>query len=213
MKKSVMVISIVAGLLLSGNSQSVAKEGLYIGFDLVHQSIDDDFDGDSAYTNGPEIIIVPDIESDEGFGLHIGYQLPSKFAIELGFIFTEHDSTWLGNDFDVDHGEIYVDFKYYLNMESPIRPYLRAGLGFHVLEVDDGATDGVLTTDAEYRGAGINMGAGLDYFFNNNISVGLAAIYKFVEYDEAEGLTDEEELDDELDGSGLTASIRLSYHF
>jgi hypothetical protein len=147
-------------LLISGlSSEASAEEGVYFGLAIPYNTIDGDFDGESALSGDNDIIIVPEIDGGQGFGLLLG-------------------------------------------------------LGVHVLVVKDGSVN-VFTGevgDATYTGIGFNLGAGVDHYLSSSVSAGLGFVYRVVSYDQAEGVTDEGELDDPLSGNGYSLVFNLSYH-
>lgn len=210
MKKLVIALCIAAGFF-GGASSPEAKEGWYIGLDYVHTAIDGDFDGRKYYTSGIDTILVPDIDPGNGFGLRVGYVLPTNFSIEVGLTHTKHDATWLFFPLDVEHNELSVDIKYsFGGDESKLRPYLRGGLSAHNLNVERGTN---LTSTAELSGAGLNLGGGVDYYITPKLSFDTALTMKFVKYDEAEGGSSEGELDPAVDGNGFEVKAGLAYHF
>lgn len=213
MKRIAGILSTLPCLIFLLSQPSFAGEGIYLGIDYVYNAIEGDFD-DRDISLGPgDTLVAPLIDKGNGIGIHLGYRLPTNFSIELTYQQTSHDSKRGAIGFDVNHSELAGGIKYNFNAEGLMQPFVKFAAGVHVLEVEGGASNSGLVDDAYYSGVGLDIGAGIDFFFTKRVSLGLDATYQSIHYTDASGIIEEGKLSDELDGSGLSLNAGISFHF
>ncbi len=111
------------------------------------------------------------LDDAAAFGLSLGYNLTSRWAIELDTRFTptETDLTSsMGPDVDVDVWNYALNALYHFNPEGPFVPYLTAGFGNSVY-LADGYKD-----DEDFH---LNGGVGAKYFFSEDTALRMEARY------------------------------------
>ncbi|GAB1259239.1 OmpA family protein [Aurantivibrio plasticivorans] len=101
------------------------------------------------------------IEDESFIGLGVGYQFANPWAIEFNYLTLETDPDNSLFNLDVDYDQIRFDGLYHLSDDETFRPYLAAGIGHG--EFDAGAFDAKETQ--------LNLGGGVKYFFNRNVSL------------------------------------------
>lgn len=201
----VSTLSISTGVL--AQDTSYAKEGLYVGPTLPYNTISGDFDGNTLLASTTEIIAVPKVESGFGFGALLGVRF-KKGALELSYLRSEHDATWLGGKGTVAYNIVDIDFKIYPSVDSPIQPYLLLGMGFPWLVVHDGSASGTAVGDATLTGIGLNIGGGLSYYLHPTICVNGGVIYRWINYSTAKVVMGvSREIEGGLGGSGLRSML------
>jgi opacity protein-like surface antigen len=200
MKKSFFFASILVLFAVTTIQRAEAKEGFYLGANILHNTIDGDFNG----TDGPE--------ADPGFGLGLilGYGFRTGFAIQLDLNGSAHDSpasTGSGTA-DAGLGALILGLKYNFLADKELQPFVRAGVGGFGFVIED-----PLAGDVKLRGAGFDLGIGADYYLNPHFSIGAGISRRFIKYDEveAEGIT--EDLDPKVKGDTTSLNIDFVYHF
>lgn len=204
-------LSISTGVL--AQDTPYAKDGLYVGFDISYNTISGDFDGESFLASATEIIIIPKVEGGVGIGALLGVRF-GKGALELSYQRSEHDATWLGATGTVAYNIVDIDFKFYPSINSQLQPYLLVGMAIPWLVVHDGAATAFEISDATLVGIGLNIGGGLAYYIQPNISVNGGIIYRLISYSSATGVSSaSNDIQDGLDGSGLTLKFGIAFTF
>ena len=192
----------------------LAKEGFYLGLNILYTMIEDDFDGVSALIGSQESIALPQVKGAFGLGLLGGLSFNESFAIELNVSDTIHNVQWLGAHGDAEHRVIGLLFKNSFLHAETLHPFLVYGITYNELILKDAAVDlSGRIDDAKLTGLGIDLGVGCDYYFNPRISVGGTLIYHIVEYDHAKGIQESGKVDDGISGGGLGVVLTTAYHF
>ncbi len=215
MYRKIVFLLIAAVMVLTVISDAEAKKGFYMGLGVVYNTIDGDFNGSGVLQNGSDVIIVPDINDALGLDLRGGYGFTDAWAIELNFMISEHNGTWSNFKGDVNFVSFSINGKYSFLSSSMTQPYLLFGISGNSLFIEDGAESTVTgeIADATLSGPGINFGAGIDQYLSPNVSLSLGAMYRYVDYVDAEGVNQSGTIDDGLDGSGFSFLLTTAYHF
>ena len=215
MYRKIVFLLIAAVMVLMVIPDAEAKKGFYTGFGVVYNTIAGDFNGAGVLRNDTDVIIVPDINDALGIDLRGGYGFTDAWAIELNLMISEHNGTWSNFKGDVNFVSFSINGKYSFPSSSMTRPYLLFGISGNSLFIQDGAEDTVTgeIADATLSGPGINLGAGIDQYLSPNVSLSLGAMYRYVDYVDAEGVNQSGTIDDELDGSGFSFLLTTAYHF
>ena len=106
----------------------------------------------------------------------VGYRLDSSLALQL-------NSTWFGAN---DTWDVTADVKGILPIGDQIQPYGIVGAGY-------------LSSDPTDNTAEIKMGAGVDYYFTPEVSVGFEGSYRLLTANTSQGL--------------VVAGLGAAYHF
>lgn len=191
-----------------------AKKGFYVGVTVPYNTIGGDFDGETALIAPGEVILVPKVESNYGWGILIGGRGPSS-AIELSYLRSTHDVTWLGAKGEADYNMVNLDFKGFFLADKPTQPYLLLGLCFPWLVVKDASADVYGDVgDATFKGIGLNLGGGLAYYLHPKVSISGGVIYRWISYGSAEGVSGtDRDMEDRLGGSGLNFNVMTTFTF
>ena len=212
---AVCILFFTFGIASSVTAQEnyYAKDGLYIGFNIPFNNIGGDFNGDTFLTDGFQVILIPEVESSSGLGISVGGRF-SELAFELNYLSSTHDATFLGAKGEADYNMVNLDFKYYYSADKRFQPNLLFGLCVPWLVVKDGSSDGVDVGDATFQGFGLNIGGGIAYYINPRVSISGGVIYRWISYHSAEGVSGgSQQLDDNLDGSGIDFNVGITYTF
>ncbi len=166
---------------------------VWVEFPRFAEPFGDDYVEDYAITNG------------WGFGLGVSFGFADKLCLEGRALQTNH--TVEDADWDLDLA--YVGLKYCMVRESPFQPFLSVGYVRQNLE-----TDSSYAQHREYvrlAGNGILTSVGMDYYRSKKFFVTLRVEYAFVDYSYAIFGTDEQNMEESLDGRVLSASIGIGY--
>lgn len=150
MKKSILGSAVIAALCTTNVNAVELATGPYIAPSISYQNfggnvLDDDFN----------------LESDTGFGIGLGYQFDSPWALELVYNAVETEPE--NGNADVDSEYIHLDAIYHTNIDNPYNwvPYWVAGIGSQAYEADNYDENDIQ----------LNAGAGIKYAFNSNFFV------------------------------------------
>lgn len=189
-----------------------AKEGVYVGAIAAYNAVDGDFDGDLVLVSFDQILAVPKVSSALGWGITLGYR-SDNYALELGYLKSEHDATWAGLQSDVDYTMWNLDYKYFFS-EKRTQPFFLVGLALPKLVLKDGSVDSFgNVSDASFNGIGINLGIGLAHYLTEKLSLNGTAIYRLMSYGSASGAAGSQTLVDALGGSALNFNVGVMYTF
>ncbi|MBI3609112.1 MAG: porin family protein [Nitrospirae bacterium] len=207
---------ICCGLLFFGATPPVsAEEGFYIGLGFPYNTIWGGFDGNSTVAESGNVIYVPKIDGALGWGILLGYGVNPEASFELSYLASNHNAKWTGARGDVDYTVLNFDLKYGFNTSRPTQPYILFGINIDTLVVKNGSFSAVLSKagDATYTGTGLNLGLGMDHYFNPKVSTGVGLTYRIVEYDHAKGISNSGQLKNFLNGNGFGLILDGAYHF
>jgi predicted porin len=127
-KATTLLIATVA-LLLFIAPPAEAKDGFYLGINMLFNDISGDINASKS------------IEPGHGLGLHGGFGFNRYFAIEAGYWKTKHANRYSGSAADLETGTL--DLKITVPVSgSHIEPYLLIGAGTYRIEQNRISTDG-----------------------------------------------------------------------
>jgi hypothetical protein len=141
------ILILTASLLLVIAAPVVAKEGFYLGLNMLFSSV-------SGEVNSPQWL-----DSGSGLGLHGGFGFNRYFSIEAAIGKTKHDRLLGGETVDLKEGTLDLKINFPLR-GSHIEPYLLIGYGIFDLKF----------SGASERGNGGRMGIGMDVYLSPEIS-------------------------------------------
>jgi hypothetical protein len=141
----------------------IGPDNLYGGAGLVATHI-------VRQDGGPELL-----EDGVGFDVYGGVRVGKGLALELGWVQSFHNpavvDTYYGTDVDylvVD--ALTADARIYLQASDPLEFYLLGGLGAYALSSQYFGLDSI--------GSGFQLGAGLDIFIGESLTIGGRAVYR-----------------------------------
>lgn len=210
--RSIAFAAVLCAFVFTSNG-AFARDGIYFGGGLHSTSIGGDFDGQTFFTSDFEAVVVPEIETGQGFAIFGGAHLNPVLSIEMDYLSSSHDASFAGVPLDVSYSEFSIYANLHFDVSEQLKPMALLGYGTSWIEVEDGAVDvnGNLG-DATYTGSGFNLGIGAEYFVQSNVALGVRLIKRFASYDEVEGEIVEGSLSQELDGDTTTLMFTLAYH-
>jgi hypothetical protein len=141
------ILILTATLLLVIVAPAMAKEGFYLGVNMLLSDV-------SGEVNSPEWL-----DSGSGLGLHGGFGLNRYFSIEAAVGRTKHDRILGGKTVDLKEGTLDLKINFPLR-GSHIEPYLLIGYGIFTFDV----------AAASENGNGVRIGIGMDVYLFPAIS-------------------------------------------
>jgi OOP family OmpA-OmpF porin len=145
-------------LLLAPSALAGQREGAFTLTPMVGYHV---FEGDQ------------NTDDAASYGLAAGYNLTRNWAIEFDVRYTPTETDFDTNDnYDIDVWTGSLNALYHFNPDGPFVPYLVAGFGGMLFEVD-GGLDG-RDDDEDFM---LNAGAGFKYFFSEDLALRLDARY------------------------------------
>ena len=195
-----------------------AQNGVYIvGYGLFAQ-LDGEFDGNIELVNPtlPDRIFVPGM--DEGYGVGGGFGFRhNEMAVEFTYQWTNHDTDLLGVPLsDAQYHTFNIDLKWYPWDETPIQPHFLVGLVIPWLAANSASlntTTGAIG-DANFVGAGVNVGGGLTIYLDTKVALIVQGGYRFAWMTSAKGVTGPRaSIDGNLEAFGFFAMAGMSFTF
>ncbi len=198
-----------------------AKDGFYISALTSHHTIGRGFDGKTFLHDRKEILLVPDIDADQGFGLVLGFRDGAE-ALEFSYWRSKHDATLRdehdtplpGADFDALFQAVTMDLRRYFFTADPVQPSVLLGITFPWVKVTDASVNAAgQVGDASFYGLGVNIGVGLSYYVHQRVSARGDITYRLIGYWTASGVEGERKSIDTISGSGFDYSLGLQFTF
>ena len=153
-----LMVALAAALLLAPSALAGQREGAFTLSPLVGYHV---FEGDQR------------TDDAVSYGLAFGYNLTKNWAIEADLRFTPTETDFeSGDNFDIDVWTGSLNALYHFNPDGRFVPYLVAGFGGMLFDVDEG-TNG-RDDDEDFM---LNAGAGIKYFFTENLALRVDARY------------------------------------
>jgi len=156
--QSSLTVALTALLLLAPSAHAGQREGAFTLSPMVGYHV---FEGDQK------------TDDAASYGLAFGYNITKNWAVELDARYTptETDNDTLPNS-DIDIWAGSLNALYHFNPDGPFVPYLVAGFGGMVFEVEEGTSG--RDDDEDFM---LNAGAGFKYFFNDDFALRVDARY------------------------------------
>lgn len=185
--------------------------GLYLGGALITSQPMGDFDGDTAYGNGTNLVLIPDIDVGAGGGAYVSYRWHMNELL-VQYSITEHDGDFSGSprQHDTTFYDLDFNWRHYFWEKSPLQPYALLGFGWARAEIDDGSADQTLTVfeDAQvYNGINFNVGAGAALYTLPWVVFFGQGVYRFVRYESIDGIGGRGSATPDVDGDGWAVSV------
>lgn len=142
-----------------------------------------------------------------GLDIKIGYNFGS-FALEGNLLGSTHIDPRPGFG-DADFGGLSIDFRIPFSPATQTNQvYVLVGLSGYSIKVRD-----PVAGDVKYSGGGVNLGAGVEHYFNERLAFNLAAIYRSVKYEKKESQGTTITLSPKINGDVLSVEAGLNYYF
>lgn len=186
-------------------SPGYSAVSIIIGWPSVE--IGGDMDGESFVSGGGSSEVLPDQDDGRGSKIGIG-AFTDEMSFEFTIVNTDHDGDWLGIPLESEFESINFDIKYAFAGDAKLKGLFILGLGLMSVTVEDGSTDGFIVKDAKFKGLDFRFGGGARYRFTKNLVLEANAIYRYGSYNSVDGIVSGD-IDDSLDGDGLTTSVEL----
>lgn len=204
----------------SGVPLSPAKDGFYLGLCIPYNTISStDFDGHDLLIDesAEAMALVPKVDGAFGFGLFGGFRT-RQFAVEADILCSKHDASWSNYGYYAlsDDATLVVfdlNLKYFFNQQSQAQPFILGGINVCSLTAENYAAVHDNPEDAIYYGYGLNLGAGMAYYFTPQTALNGALIYRYTGYDRLEVDDDDGDLDETLNSGSLNVLVGLCYTF
>ncbi len=181
--KKLLLFAVLAVVFIS--TPVMAREGAYFGVGIIGANI--------LSNESP----VGDYDAGGGYELRIGHSFGS-IALELNAFSTRHTSTiYVDSDLTGVSVDLRVSFS---ETHDPSQVYLLAGLGAYSFEN---------TVGQELTGSGVNLGGGIEHFFNEQVALDLRGVFRFIDYDSFNGYL----LTSNVNGDTFTLGAALNLYF
>ena len=178
--KRLFILAVLACALIA--TPAMAKEGGYLGVGLFYANMTD---------NDLEFL-----DPSIGGELRVGYSFGS-IAVEGNLIKSTHDDTDPGFD-DADFTGLSIDVRFsFSQLEDPNQFYFLAGLGSY--EIDG---DGYELDKSGFNG--LNLGVGLEHWFNEQVALDIRGVLRIIEYDLPSF--------GDVDGDTFTLGVGINFH-
>ncbi|HVZ79412.1 MAG TPA: hypothetical protein VHE12_01275 [bacterium] len=214
------------------------KSRAYIGVFGISSTIDQwgDFSGvnsfttSSAVTTGnPEVDLIPSITRQFGWGALFGYR-EGPWAGELSFMRSDHTASYISSGpatttTPASLQSIDFNLKRYFFTQYPLQPFLNLGIAFPWLWVhhfsyltDTASPPNIVSTDDEtISGIGMNLGLGVEFYFENDFSLVGGLFQRWGEFDQINGAAkipfNELYFDGDPNDVGALAGNGLTFYF
>jgi hypothetical protein len=175
-----------------GTSISVNNTGLFSG---TNYSV--------SNTPGYDLSLIPSLSQAFGWGILFGHR-EEVYALEVSFWQSSHNATFgpgvvsssygspttFGTSFSgtAVYNSINVDFKRYFLTELQFQPFLDLGVSYPWITINDADVDAygnVLPLTLE--GLGLNVGIGVEYYINTDISIIAGAYQRWTSFGQFQG--------------------------
>ena len=143
--KRILLAVVLAAVLAA--TPAAAKQGFYLGMNLLFNDISGDM-------NTPEWVT-----SGSGLGLRAGFGVNRYLAFEAGLWETRHDLTAGGGHSDLKAGTLDLKINFPVS-GSHIEPYILAGVGTYT----------IVRNGVEADGDGVRFGLGVDIYLFPELS-------------------------------------------
>jgi hypothetical protein len=207
-----------------GTSISVNNTGLFSG---TNYSV--------ANTPAYDLSLIPSLEQGFGWGILFGHR-EEVYALEVSYWQSSHTATFgpgvIGSSYGSPttftssfsgtavYNSINVDFKRYFLTELQFQPFLDLGVSYPWITVNDADIDGSGNPwPLTLEGLGLNLGIGVEYYINTDISVIAGAYQRWTSFGQFTGSQTQANTlslygtNTSEDGSGLNFAVGTTVGF
>lgn len=221
---SFTIFSFVSGsssVALAKNNNTTLNYA-YVGFAFLYNSFGGEFDGKTDFDFGEEIILVPKVQSDIGFGALLGlrhnFKKNNSIGVELGYNYSAHDNARAIRS-SVFSNMLFLDTKYYFSANRAIQPFLNGEIAFSWLRVEEGSVTSLgppevaRVGDASFCGLALGIGGGIAYYPHPKISINLGIIFRWLMLGYAKGELGELYDINTLNAFNTNITVGITYTF
>ncbi len=181
-----LVVFIVLAIFQPASAQERQhpKLGFYLEVPVYYNTYGGDFDGEHFFDSGTEFIMVPDPESNYGFGIIVGRRRPN-FSAEVGYVQIRHDYTYLDHNEKMTLSLFLLNSKFYATKNKVIQPYFLSEFAIAYLKVKDGAltvNPPIVFRDTSFLGLTLGAGAGLSLQPIPEVSLHAGVIFSWLTF-------------------------------
>lgn len=198
-----------------------ALNGTYIGLTFLYNSIGGDFNGEDYFDSGQELLFIPKVKSNYGFGVSVGRRVPFNknlgLASELGYYRSTHDYTLL----EVEGGEaifnmLTLNARLYFSANKAIQPFINSEVAWAWLIAKDCSIttiEPIRTGNASFSGLVLGVGGGIAYYIHPKVSIDAGIIFRFFMCGNAKGVLRETHDIESLLGISPNIILGIRYTF
>ncbi len=191
-----------------GNPSDYLHSRTYVGVVGTSISVDNTglFSGQNySVANAPayDLSLIPSLSQGFGWGILFGHR-EEVYALEVSFWQSSHNATFgsgvissgygspvtLASSFSgtAVYNSINVDFKRYFLTELQFQPFLDLGVSYPWITINDADIDASGNPwPLTLEGLGLNVGVGVEYYINANISVIAGAYQRWSSFGQFQG--------------------------
>jgi hypothetical protein len=240
----VLAMGVLSGLNLAwadgGNPSDYLHSRTYVGVVGTSISVDNTglFSGQHySVINTPvyELSIIPSLAQGMGWGILVGHR-EEVYALEVSFWQSSHNATFgpgviasgYGNPVTFAtsysgtaiYNSINVDFKRYFLTELQFQPFLDLGVSYPWITINDADIDASGNLwPLTLEGLGLNVGVGVEYYINTDISIVAGAYQRWSSFGQFTGSQTQAntlslfESNPSEEGSGLNFAVGTTVGF
>lgn len=188
------ILSFSTLMVLLCFAPALAREGLYLGVGAAY--------------NSPQSSDINDINPAVGYDLKIGYNF-GPVALESTLLGSTHSDTLPG------YGNAYfsgftLDLRIFVSqVDDPNQVYFLAGFGSYSID----QYNPLYAADTTLSGSGFDLGAGLEHYLSENLSLNFGFTYRIIRYDEFDIGGVPFTVSPEIKGNTLTLDGAILFHF
>lgn len=198
-----------------------ALNGTYIGLTFLYNSIGGHFNGEDYFDSGQELLFIPKVKSNYGFGVSVGKRVPFNknlgMVSELGYYRSTHDYTLL----EVEGGEAIFNMltlkpRLYFSANKAIQPFINGELAWAWLIAKDCSIttiEPIRTGNASFSGLVLGVGGGIAYYIHPKVSIDAGIIFRFFMCANAKGVLRETHDIETLLGISPNIILGIRYTF
>lgn len=127
----------------------------------------------------------PELDDDFTFGARYGYNFTDTWGVELSLGHSPNSVTrFAGGDIDLDITTLDLDAVWHFNLGTRVVPYLIAGIGYAIADLDrpiQGTVNGQPVLVRDDNGFTFNADIGAKYFATERFVIRLEGRYRYVD--------------------------------
>ncbi len=198
----------------SAQERQSPKLGLYIEIPFYYNMFAGDFDGDHYFDTGFELIMVPNPESNYGYGIVVGRRLDQS-SVEFGYVQSSHDYTFLDHQDKMTLSLFLMGAKAYVTRNKIIQPYISGEFAVAYLKVKKGAVTEIepyVFKDTSFLGLTLGAGGGISFHPLPPVSLNIGAVFSWLTFGSVRVSGERYKLDS-LNSLNFNLRAGLSYTF
>lgn len=186
-----VMISTSTGL---AEDRTFEKKHFFIGFTGLFNTFGGGFKGDSYYNPGDELIFVPELKSNYGYGFSFGYRHWNA-AGEFAYYKSTHDASFFDVQEEADFSMYCLRVRVYpWKSSKSVHPFfLIAGQGM-ILKVKDGAitlNEPIKVGDGTFKGLGFDFGGGISFYPHSAFCINTGIFFRWLLFSTVTGVLEE----------------------